>query len=348
MDGVLIGFEDFSNMAYSLKRNEEMLSKELGLTNGVPSHDTFSDVFRSIDVEKFVNVFIEWTKSLYEAKTGMHIAIDGKAIRAATEKAKNGNIPYILSAFLCDCGISIGQIKVDEKSNEIKGIPELLDLLDIEGGVITIDAIGTQVEIMNKIHEKKGDFCLQLKTNQGNCFDSVELFFKDLSKAELEKLDKITITEKNHGRVEKRTYAIYAGPELENIVDLEKFKHVKEIGMAILEREINGESSKEVHYHLLSKEFKATEYYKYARDHWKIENNLHWILDMHYNEDRCKDKAKENIALLRKIAFNLTKLDKNLAKKTTKKIMIDLLLDINVFKNLIFNEIPEKLLKNDQ
>ena len=325
-----------------------MLSKELGLTNGVPSHDTFSDVFRSIDVGKFVNVFIEWTKSLYEAKIGMHIAIDGKAIRAATEKAKNGNIPYILSAFLCDCGISIGQIKVDEKSNEIKGIPELLDLLDIEGGVITIDAIGTQVEIMNKIHEKKGDFCLQLKTNQGNCFDSVELFFKDLSKAELEKLDKITITEKNHGRVEKRTYAIYAGPELENIVDLEKFKHVKEIGMAILEREINGESSKEVHYHLLSKEFKATEYYKYARDHWKIENNLHWILDMHYNEDRCKDKAKENIALLRKIAFNLTKLDKNLAKKTTKKIMIDLLLDINVFKNLIFNEIPEKLLKNDQ
>ena len=325
-----------------------MLSKELGLTNGVPSHDTFSDVFRSIDVGKFVNVFIEWTKSLYEAKIGMHIAIDGKAIRAATEKAKNGNIPYILSAFLCDCGISIGQIKVDEKSNEIKGIPELLDLLDIEGGVITIDAIGTQVEIMNKIHEKKGDFCLQLKTNQGNCFDSVELFFKDLSKAELEKLDQITITEKNYGRVEKRTYAIYAGPELENIVDLEKFKHVKEIGMAILEREINGESSKEVHYHLLSKEFKATEYYKYARDHWKIENNLHWILDMHYNEDRCKDKAKENIALLRKIAFNLTKLDKNLAKKTTKKIMIDLLLDINVFKNLIFNEIPEKLLKNDQ
>ena len=325
-----------------------MLSKELGLTNGVPSHDTFSDVFRSIDVGKFVNVFIEWTKSLYEAKIGMHIAIDGKAIRAATEKAKNGNIPYILSAFLCDCGISIGQIKVDEKSNEIKGIPELLDLLDIEGAVITIDAIGTQVEIMNKIHEKKGDFCLQLKANQGNCFDSVELFFKDLSKAELEKLDKITITEKNHGRVEKRTYAIYAGPELENIVDLEKFKHVKEIGMAILEREINGESSKEVHYHLLSKEFKATEYYKYARDHWKIENNLHWILDMHYNEDRCKDKAKENIALLRKIAFNLTKLDKNLAKKTTKKIMIDLLLDINVFKNLIFNEIPEKLLKNDQ
>ena len=325
-----------------------MLSKELGLTNGVPSHDTFSDVFRSIDVGKFVNVFIEWTKSLYEAKIGMHIAIDGKAIRAATEKAKNGNIPYILSAFLCDCGISIGQIKVDEKSNEIKGIPELLDLLDIEGAVITIDAIGTQVEIMNKIHEKKGDFCLQLKANQGNCFDSVELFFKDLSKAELEKLDQITITEKNYGRVEKRTYAIYAGPELENIVDLEKFKHVKEIGMAILEREINGESSKEVHYHLLSKEFKATEYYKYARDHWKIENNLHWILDMHYNEDRCKDKAKENIALLRKIAFNLTKLDKNLAKKTTKKIMIDLLLDINVFKNLIFNEIPEKLLKNDQ
>ncbi len=153
--GVLIGYEDFSNMSYYLKKREEELKRELGLEVGVPSHDVFSDVFRVLDINRFMELFVEWTKSLVSEKTGKHIAIDGKAVRAATKKAEKGNIPYVISAFLCDQGISIGQKPVGEKTNEIPEIPRLLDLIDIKGSVVTIDAIGTQTEIMDKIIAKR-------------------------------------------------------------------------------------------------------------------------------------------------------------------------------------------------
>jgi len=148
---VLIGFSDFTNMSYYLKKREAELSREFGLSEGVPSNDVFSDIFRIIDIEKFIQLFVEWTKKLAFAKTGQHIAIDVKAVRAATKKAEHGTIPYVLSALLCGCGISIGQKEVGEKTNEIPEIPRLLDLIDITGCTITIDAIGTQTEIMNKI-----------------------------------------------------------------------------------------------------------------------------------------------------------------------------------------------------
>lgn len=156
--GVLIGFNGFTNMSYYLKKREKELITEFGLSKGVTSHDVFSNVFRIINIEKFMDLFVDWIKSLAIAKTGKHIAIDRKAVRAATKKAEKGTIPYVLSAFMCGCGISIGQKEVREKTNEIPKIPKLLDLIDITGCTITIDAIGTQTEIMNKIIEKKDIF----------------------------------------------------------------------------------------------------------------------------------------------------------------------------------------------
>ncbi len=172
--GVLTGFSDFTNMSYFLKKRESELSEEFGLSEGVPSHDVFSDVFKVIDIEKFMALFVEWTKNLVLTKTGQHIAIDGKAVRAAAKKAENGNIPYVLSAFMCGCGISIGQKEVGEKTNEIPEIPKLLDLIDITDCTVTIDAIGTQKDIMDKIIDKEGHFCLQLKRNQRSAFESVD------------------------------------------------------------------------------------------------------------------------------------------------------------------------------
>ena len=157
--GILCGYTDFVKMAYYLKKRENELIESLGLSYGVPSHDVFSDVFRAIDVEKFMNAFVEWTRIIAKERTGKHIAIDGKAVRAATEKCKGGNIPYVVSAFLCGSGLSIGQKEVGEKTNEITEIPRLLDLLDIRGSIITIDAIGTQTDIMNRIVRNGGDFC---------------------------------------------------------------------------------------------------------------------------------------------------------------------------------------------
>lgn len=153
--GVLCGFTDFVNMAYFLKLHEQYFIDLLKLKNGIPSHDTFSREFSTIDSKEFTSIFIEWIKDIGKQK-GLHVAIDGKAIKSARDKVNNGNVPYILSGFLCDIGLSIGQIKVDDKSNEITAIPALLDLIDVKRKVINIDAIGTQEEIANKIvYEKK-------------------------------------------------------------------------------------------------------------------------------------------------------------------------------------------------
>ena len=163
--GTLCGYTDFVNMVDFLTLHEDYFSDLLDLKYGIPSHDTFSRVFSIINPNEFMNAFIGWIKEITGSK-GLHVAIDGKAIKSARNKVNNGNVPYILSGFLCDLGISIGQIKVDDKSNEITAIPYLLDFIDVKGKIITIDAIGTQEEIANKIvYEKKAAYILKVKDN---------------------------------------------------------------------------------------------------------------------------------------------------------------------------------------
>lgn len=343
--GVLSGFEDFTNMSYYLKKRETELTKELGLSRGVPSHDVFSAVFRVINVEKFMTLFVEWTKNLVLEKTGKHIAIDGKAVRAATKKSEKGAIPYVLSAFLCDCGLSIGQKEVGKKTNEITEIPKLLDLIDIKDCTITIDAIGTQTKIMDKIKENEGHFCLQLKKNQKIAFENVNFLFNDMErneKEEFEKLSCFTETGKEHGRIEKREYYTFCDKQIIKEILGEKWKHIACIGMARLTRIVGDKESTETHYHLLDYEVNAENYGKLARGHWEIENNLHWVLDIHFWEDAStanSQHAISNLALLRKIAFNFTKLDASMKNKTTKKKMIDFMTNIKLFKKLVYETI---------
>lgn len=298
-----------------------------------------------IDIEKFMDLFVEWTKNLALAKTGEHIAIDGKAVSAATKKAEKGNIPYVLSAFMCGCGISIGQKEVGEKTNEIPEIPRLLDLIDITGCTVTIDAIGTQKDIMDKIIDKGGHFCLQLKKNQRTAFEDVDLFFKDLEKhkEEFKKLSSYTETSKDHGRIEGREYYTFASTEEIKRMLAAKWGHVECIGMARLTRTVGETTATDVHYHLMDKKMPADKYMKPARGHWEIENSLHWVLDIHFHEDAStanSGNAISNLTLLRKIAFNFTKLDPAMKKKTTKRKMIDFMTDIQLFKKLVFEIIP--------
>lgn len=344
--GVLIGFSDFTNMSYYLKKREKELMTAFGLLEGVPSHDVFSHVFRVIDIEKFMGLFVDWTKGLAIAKTGNHIAVDGKAVRAAAKKAEHGNIPYVLSAFMCGCGISIGQKEVGEKTNEIPEIPKLLDLIDVAGCTITIDAIGTQTEIMNKIIEKEGHFCLQLKKNQRTAFEDVDLFFKDMEENQAEEFQKLsTYTErtKDHGRIEKREYYTFSeAEEIKRMLD-PKWVHVGCIGMARLTRIVGETTSTEVHYHLLDQETSADNYGELAKGHWEIENGLHWVLDVHFCEDAStanSENAISNLTLLRKIAYNFTKLDPGMKRKSTKQKMIDFMTDLSLFKKLVFEIIP--------
>ena len=206
--GILCKYTDFTNLADFLKVHEDYFTNLLDLKNGTPSHDTLSNVFASIDSKKFMELFIEWIKEIVKNK-GLHISIDGKAVKSARDKINGGNTPYIVSGFLSDIGISIGQVKVNDKSNEITAIPDLLDLIDIEGKYITIDAIGTQEDICNLItsKDKKGDYILKVKDNQKDLKDDIKTYF-DLGL----KRDDSSIAiwendyEKDHGRIEKRTY----------------------------------------------------------------------------------------------------------------------------------------------
>jgi len=223
--GILCKYTDFTNLADFLKVYEDYFTNLLDLKNSTPSHDTLSNVFASIDTKKFMDLFIEWIKEIVKNK-GLHISIDGKAVKSASDKINGENTPYIVSGFLSDIGISIGQVKVDDKSNEITAIPELLDLIDIEGSTITIDAIGTQEEIANKIVEKNGHYVLKVKNNQKELNRDVKRQFSKFNNLYGNEEVKYKKTvEKDHGRGEIREY--FLTYQTNEIMSNEKWKTVK-------------------------------------------------------------------------------------------------------------------------
>lgn len=340
--GVLCGYTDFVNMTDFLELNEEYFINLLNLENGIPSHDTFSRVFASLNPKELIDIFINWIKDIVKEK-GLHIAIDGKAIKSARDKINNGNIPYILSGFLCDIGLSIGQIKVDDKSNEITAIPELLDLIDVKGKIITIDAIGTQEDIANKIViNKKASYILKVKDNQKDLKDDIKAYFDlELKKDSSDIAITETNYEKNHGRIEKRKY--YISYDTECISDKNKWKTVKAIGRIDVYREENGKNSITKNYYILSEKFNIDRFINVTREHWNIECSLHWRLDVILDEDHStnkKDNSIDNLAIIRKIVFNLARLDNSMGNLTLKKKMTRYAFDFHNIENLIFNVIP--------
>lgn len=339
---ILCGYTDFVNIADFMKLKEDYFTELLGLKYGTPSHDCLSRVFAIIDPKAFMRLFIEWVKEIV-GENGDFIAIDGKAIKSATDKINNGNMPYILSAFLTDIGVSIGQLKIEDKSNEITAIPDLLELIDIKNKIVTIDAIGTQEKIINKIVDKKGNYCLKVKRNQKTLLDDIKTFF-DLEDKEndLEIAYYETEYEKNHGRIEKRKY--YLSYKVNCISDKEKWKTVKAIGKVEVYREENGKTSNTEHYYIMSRKMSLQMFEKATRSHWNIECGLHWRLDVIMDEDHSKNKkgnSIDNLAIIRKIVFNLIRFDTLMGKKLTmKKKMTRYLFDFKNIENLIFKVIP--------
>ncbi len=340
--GTLCGYTDFVNMVDFLTLHENYFINLLDLENGVPSHDTFSRVFSLINPKEFMDVFIEWIKEIVGQK-GLHIAIDGKAIKSARDKVNNGNVPYILSGFLCDIGLSIGQIKVDDKSNEISTIPDLLDLIDVKGKIITIDAVGTQEEIANKIvYEKKAAYILKVKDNQKDLKDDIKTYFDLELKNDSSDIDILeTDYEKEHGRIEKRTY--YISYNTECIHNKEKWRSVRAIGRMDVYREENGKISITKNYYILSQHFSTEKFKDITRSHWNIECSLHWRLDVILDEDHStnkKDNSIDNLSIIRKIVFNLARLDSSMGNLTLKKKLTRYSYDFKNIENLIFNVIP--------
>ena len=342
--GILCGYTDFTNLADFLKVHEDYFTNLLNLKNGVPSHDTLSKVFSIIDSQKFMNIFSEWIKEVIK-DNGIHISIDGKAIKSARDKINGDNTPYIVSAFLSDIGISIGQVKVDDKSNEITAIPELIKLLDIKEKIITIDAIGTQEEICNLItsKDKKGNYILKVKNNQKDLRDDIKTFFDlGLKRDDTDIAIWDTDYEKDHGRIEKRFY--YLSYNIDCISDKKKWKSVKAIGRIDVHRIENEKEKITRHYYILSKTFDLETFIKITREHWNIECGLHWRLDVIMDEDHSRNRegnSINNLSLIRKIVFNLARLDTSMGEKLTlKQKMTRYTSDFKNIENLIFNVIP--------
>jgi len=340
--GLLCGLTDYTNIADFMKLKEDYFTKLLGLENGTPSHDCLSDLFASIDSKKFMEIFIEWTKDIVRNKVGKNISIDGKAIRSATDKINNGNIPYIVSAFIGEIGLSIGQVKVDDKSNEITAIPDLLDLLEIEGATITIDAIGTQEDIVNKIVDKKAHYLLKVKDNQKDLRKQIKSQFESYNNlhGNLEVITKKT-TEKDHGRIEEREYFLTYNTSA--IKDKEKWKTVKAIGYERVLRTIGEETTMTDNYYIVDYEITLDKFIESNRDHWNIECGLHWKLDVIMDEDHSRNRVKnsiENLSILRKIVFNLASLDNRFGKVPLQRKLTRYMLDFKNIEKLIFEIIP--------
>lgn len=338
--GVLSGYDDFENLAYYLKQKEPYFKKLL-LIEKTPSHDCLSDLFSVINPKEFMDIFVKWISGVVEQKTGAIMAIDGKAIRSARDKINGGNTPYILSAYLSEIGISVGQVEVDKKSNEITAIPELLDLLDIEGCYITIDAVGTQASVAVKIVGKRGHYVLNVKNNQRTLYKDLQSYFNDNIGKSANIIMHTTSDKKNHGREEHRQY--YISHEIGCITHKAKWGTVSSIGMVRVFRSVNGIMEINDHYYIMDTEISMEMFIKTTRNHWNIECGLHWRLDVILNEDRSRNRAGHsvsNLSIIRKIVFNLVRLDTSFGKISFEKKMTRYKVDFDNIYNLIFNVLP--------
>ena len=304
--GIICGADSWDAIEEFGKAKKEFLSTFLSLPNGIPSHDTINRVFSLIQPKKFELAFISWAKSLKNKEISSEvIAIDGKSIRGSKDSFHGSKAIHLVNAWACSNELVLGQLKVDGKSNEITAIPVLLDLLDIEGCIVTIDAMGTQREIATKIIENKADYILALKGNQGNLEEEVESIFR-VQNVEDEAID----IEKNRGRIETRTCQIIR--DLKFLDKKENWEGLKSIIKITSIREIGDKKTTETRLYISSLEHSAKEINKYIRSHWAIENSLHWTLDMTFNEDRQRKRDKnaaENFAQAQKIALNLLKIE---------------------------------------
>ena len=296
---VLAGIDSFLGMQDFAEAHQEELRKIIYLPNGIPSHDTIGRLFSRIDVDEFHRRFFSFTDSLRKRTEGL-IALDGKTIRNSSEEKPL----HIVSAWCEANKLALGQVKVADKSNEITAIPDLLDMLDIEDHIISIDAMGCQREIAKKIIDKNADYLLALKGNQKSLYEDVKDFFIDeeiLSQASYwEELDK------GHGRIEKRQ--CWALSKVSWLQKQHSWPGLKTIAMVKCERTSKRKTSSDVRLYISSLPGNAELICKSARMHWGIENKLHWVLDVVFNEDKCqirKDNAPELMSILRKWALNL-------------------------------------------
>lgn len=317
---VICGATSYEKVEIFGKSKEKWLKKYISLEYGIPDACTFRNVVKAIDTAQLHKVFVEWMKSVVETVSGV-VAIDGKQARRTKDKKQRPL--HVVSAFSSECRLVLGQLACDEKSNEITAIPKLLEVLELRGCIVTIDAMGTQTEIAKKIVEKEADYILSVKGNQPNLYADIELFMKDYveTKGIKETGRYAKTTDKGHGRIEMRE--CYVCEDIEWLTGKEKWEKLAGIGMISCKIEKNGETSEQKHYFIYScKGESAASLMKKKREHWGIENGLHWVLDMEFREDESRarrDNSAENLNVLRHMAYNILKSETSVKGSFTDK-----------------------------
>jgi predicted transposase YbfD/YdcC len=316
---LLCAAESFNDMEDFGKAKEDWFRRFLKLRNGIPSHDTFNRVFAAIDPKEFLECFLRWTQSLRQAVAQEIVALDGKALRRALNRDESPK--YVVSAWAESNNLVLGQLKVDEKSNEITAVPELLRVLELAGCIVTVDAMGCQKKIAKEIIEADADYVLALKGNQETVHAEVKSFL-DATLEEKQKkrpkgaaiptaaakLQQLETVEKDHGRLETRRY--YQSAELDWFADRAKWEGLRSVGLVEAVREVDGKTTTERRYYLSSLSLDVATFARAVRGHWGVENKLHWVMDVCFREDQSRARtgyAAENLATLRRLALNLLK-----------------------------------------
>jgi predicted transposase YbfD/YdcC len=307
---VIAGADNPEQVAAFGRTRKDWLKTFLALPNGVPAHDTYERLFAALDPLAFQHCFQRWMQAVCAALNLKQIAIDGKTLRGSGERASGLGPLHLVSAWATENHLSLGQVAVDTKSNEIIAIPELLKLLDLHGALVTIDAMGCQKKIASQIVAGGGDYLFPAKENQPHLLADIQACLQRAFEAGSFKIPGHTFEtfEKGHGREERRCYTVLHDPE--GIRNKDAWAKLTTIGMCTNIRTVNGETSEEVHYFISSRRLTAQLAGKALRGHWGIENNLHWQLDVTFREDEnhvLNRNGAQNMALLRRLAVGLLK-----------------------------------------
>ena len=315
--GVVAGADGPAAIEEWAHTKKDWLRKHLRLPHGIPSHDTIGRVLDALQPEAFQECFLAWLQALVgsdaegeNASNETHVAIDGKTLRRSHDRQRGLKPLHLVSAWATEQGISLGQLATEEKSNEITAIPELLDRLDLENAIVSIDAAGCQKNIANKIIEGGGDYVLALKGNQETLYQAVQDYFDEQVERDF---DGVVYSyweeqEKRHGRLDKRYYYQLTIPP--NLLGREKWRGLKTLGVAIRMSEEDGEETIDTRFYISSLRRSIRPFARSVRGHWGIENTLHWCLDMTFREDESRVRSRrsaDNLAWLRRLALTLLK-----------------------------------------